>query len=223
MKLRLLVATLTVLVFAIGFGAGVWTQRHRALLSPPIGLLGEIRNHSFDVHLQLNDPAAVAKINAEIEQMKPDIEAFRQRLDVLNEVFRRDFEAILTADQRAQFEKMHKRYEDSLRAKRATSPLPTVQPTSAGGATLTLPFFNEPVEGMTSIIVVPLALDHLTDQLKLDDHQRAALRQLLLQRREKFLALIDATPPPSIRLNRLAPIINKFAGPPPPPPPPGNP
>ena len=211
MKLRLLIAAATVLVFAVGFGAGVWTQRHRALLSPPIGLLGEIRSHSFEVHLQLDDPAAIAKINAEIERMKPDIDAFRQKLDVLNEVFRRDFEAILNPDQRARFEKMHKRYLEGLKAKRANSPLPNVQP-AAGGATLTLPFFNEPVEGMTAIVVVPLALDHLTDQLKLDDHQRAVLRKLLLERREKFLALIDATPPPSIRLNRLAPIINKFAG-----------
>src|SRR5581483_7735615 len=177
----------------------------------PIALLGEIRSRSFDVHLQL-DPAAVSKINAEIERMKPDIDAFRQKLDILNEVFRRDFEAILRPDQREQYEKMHQRYLEGLKARRAASPLPTVQTTSAGSATLTLPFFNEPVEGMTSIVVVPLAVDHLTDQLKLDDQQKAVLRQLLLQRREKFLALIDATPPPSIRLNRLAPIINKFAG-----------
>jgi len=220
MKERLLIAVLTIVVFFAGLGAGVWTQRHRALLAPPIGLLGEIRGHSFDVHLAFNDPAAIVKINAEIERMKPDIEAFREKLDALNDDFREKFSAVLTPDQRAQFEKMHKRYEEARRAQRANA-LPAVQP-SPGGATLTLPLFSEPVEGMTSIIVVPLAVDHLTDQLKLDDRQKAALRQLLLERREKFLALIDTTPPPSIRLNRLAPLINKLVGPPPPPPPPGK-
>jgi hypothetical protein len=39
------------------------------------------------------------------------------------------------------------------------------------------------------------------------------VRQLLLERREKFLALIDSTPPPSLGLNRLAPIINSLAAP----------
>ncbi len=210
MKQRLLIALLTIIIFAAGFGAAVWTQRHCPLLSPPVGLLGEIRGRTFDVRLQVNDPAAIAKINAEIERMKPDIDAFRQKLDALNEVFHQKFEAILTPAQREQFEKMHKRYQDDLRAKRAETPLPAVQPAPAGGATLKLPFFAEPVEGMTAIIVVPLAVDHLSDQLKLDDQQKATLRQLLLERREQFLALIDATPPPSIRLNRLAPIISKY-------------
>jgi hypothetical protein len=215
MKLRLLVAALTILVFAVGFGAGIWTQHHRPLLSPPIGLLGEIRNRSFDVHVQLSDPAAIAKINAEIERMKPDIDAFREKLDALNDDFRQKFAVLLTPAQHEQFEKMHKRYEEDLQARRASTPLPAIEAAPAGGATLKLPFFAEPVEGMTSIVVVPLALDHLSDQLKLDDHQKVALRQLLLDRREKFLALIDATPPPSIRLNRLAPLINRLATPPP--------
>lgn len=214
MKLRLFIAVLTTLIFAVGFGAGIWTQHHRPLLSPPIGLLGEIRSRSFDVHLQLSDPAAITKINAEIEHMKPDIDAFRQKLDALNADFHQKFEVLLTPAQHEQFEKMHKRYLEDLQTKRASTPLPAVELTPAGGATLKLPFFAEPVEGMTAIIVVPLAVDHLSDQLKLDDHQKAALRQLLLERREKFLALIDATPPPSIRLNRLAPLINKLAVPP---------
>jgi len=78
---------------------------------------------------------------------------------------------------------------------------------------LKIPFFAEPIEGMTSAIVVPLTLEHLTTALQLDDGQKAAVRQLLLERREKFLALIDSTPPPSIGLSRLAPIINKLAAP----------
>jgi hypothetical protein len=217
MKLRLLIAALTVLVFAAGFGASVWTQYHCPLLAPPVSLLGEIRDRNFDVRLPLNDPAAIEKINAEVERIKPDIDAFRQKLDALNQDFHQKIDALLTPAQHEKFERMHKRYEER-RAERANSPLPIVESSPAGGTTLKLPFFAEPIEGMTSAIVVPLTLDHLTTELQLDDRQKAAVHQLLLERRKKFLELIDSTPPPSIGLNRLAHIINQLAGPLPPPP-----
>jgi hypothetical protein len=212
MKLRLLIAALTILVFAAGFGACIWTQRHCPLLAPPVPLLGEVRDQGVDVRLQLSDAADIQKINAEIERIKPDIDAFRQKLDAINHDFRQKVDALLTPAQHEKFEKMHKRYEDR-RTQRANDSLPTVETSSAGGATLKLPFFAEPVEGMTSAVVVPLTLDHLATELQLDDRQKAAVHQLLLERREKFLELIDATPPPSIGLNRLAHIINKLAAP----------
>jgi len=212
MKLRLLIAGLTILVFAAGFGASVWTQHHCALYGPPAALLGELRDQSVDVRLQLSDPATIAQINAEIERIKPDIDAFRIKLAALYRDYHQKIDALLTPAQHEKFEEMHKRYEQR-RAERANSSLPTVESSPSGGATLKLPFFSDPIEGMTSAIVVPLTLDHLTMALQLDDRQKAAVRQLLLERREKFLALIDSTPPPSIGLNRLAPIINKLAAP----------
>ena len=212
MKLRLLIAALTVLVFAAGFGASVWTQYHCPLLAPPVSLLGEIRDRNFDVRLPLNDPAAIEKINAEVERIKPDIDAFHKKLDAINHDLHQKIDALLTPAQREEFEKMHKRYEQR-RGERANSSLPTVESSPAGGSVLKIPFYAEPIEGMTSAIVVPLTLDHLATALQLDDRQRAAVRQLLLERREKFLALIDSTPPPSIGLNRLAPIISKLAAP----------
>ncbi len=212
MKLRLLIAALTVLVFAAGFGASVWTQYHCALLSPPVSLLGEVRDRNFDVRLPANDASAIAQINAEIERLKPDIDAFRQKLDAINHDFHQKIAALLTPAQREEFEKMHKRYEQR-RTERANSSLPIVESSPSGGTTLKLPFFAEPIEGMTSAIVVPLTLDHLTTALQLDDRQMAAVQQLLLERREVFLALVVSTPPPSIGLNRLASIINKLATP----------
>ncbi|HSY54086.1 MAG TPA: hypothetical protein VK785_06540 [Opitutaceae bacterium] len=210
MKLRLLVAALTILVFAAGFGAHIWTQHHCPLLAPPVSLLGEIRDQSINVPLQLSDPSAIARINAEIERLKPDIDAFRTKLNVLNSDFHQKIDALLTPAQHEEFEKMHKRYEERL-AERASSSLPTVESSPSGGATLKLPYFAEPIEGMTAAIVVPLTLDHLSTELQLDDRQKIAVHQLLLERREKFLELIDSTPPPSIGLNRLAPLINKLA------------
>jgi hypothetical protein len=211
-KLRLLIAALTVLVFAAGFGASVWTQSHCPLLSPPVSLLGEVRDRNFDVRLPVDNASTIAQINAEIERIKPDVDAFRHKLDALNHDFHQKIDALLTPAQHKKFEEMHKRYEER-RAQRANSSLPAVESSPSGGATLKLPFFAEPIEGMTSAVVVPLTLDHLTAELQLDDRQKAAARQLLLERREKFLELIDSTPPPSIGLSRLAPIISKLATP----------
>ena len=213
MKLRLLIALLTILVFAAGFGASIWTERYCPLLPPPVSLLGEVRDRNFDVRLPLNEASTIAQINAEIERVKPEIDAFRHNLDALNHEFHQKIDALLTPAQHQKFEEMHKRYEER-RAERANSSLPTVESSPSGGATLKLPVFAEPIEGMTAAIVVPLTLDHLTIELQLDEQQRAAVHQLLLERREKFLALIDSTPPPSIGLNRLLPIINKLAAPP---------
>jgi hypothetical protein len=212
MKLRLLIATLTVLIFAAGFGASIWVQHHCPLLAPPVSLLGEVRDRNFDVRLPLNDAFTLARINAEIERIKPDIDAFHQKLDAINHDLHQKIDALLTPAQREEFEKMHKRYEQR-RAERANSSLPVVESSPTGGSVLKIPFFAEPIEGMTSAIVVPLTLDHLTTALQLDDRQKTAVHQLLLERREKFLALIDSTPPPSIGLNRLAPIISKLAAP----------
>jgi hypothetical protein len=212
MKLRLLIAALTILVFAAGFGASIWTQHHCPLLAPPVSLLGEIRDRNVDVRLPLTDASTIAQINAEIERIKPDIDAFHHKLDALNHEFHQKIDALLTPAQHEKFEKMHKRYVER-QAERAKSSLPIVESLPSGSAMLKLPFLAEPVEGMTSAIVVPLTLDHLATELQLDDRQKSAVRQLLLERRAKFLALIDSTPPPSLGLSRLAPIINKLAAP----------
>ncbi|HEV8072967.1 MAG TPA: hypothetical protein VGP21_02455, partial [Opitutaceae bacterium] len=100
MKLRLLIAALTVLVFAAGFGASVWTQYHCPLLAPPVILLGEIRDRNVDVRLPLNDASSIAQINAEIERIKPDIDSFRQKLDAINHDLHQKIDALLTPAQR---------------------------------------------------------------------------------------------------------------------------
>ena len=53
--------------------------------------------------------------------------------------------------------------------------------------------------------------DSLVKDLKLTDAQRPKTHELLRQRREKFLAIVDSTPPPSIMLSRLAPSAQRLA------------
>ena len=58
-----------------------------------------------------------------------------------------------------------------------------------------------------------MRLDSLTRDYQLDDTQREIVRALLKERREKVIALIDSSPPPSVSLIRLAPFVQRLAQP----------
>jgi hypothetical protein len=74
------------------------------------------------------------------------------------------------------------------------------------------------------MVIYRPVLDRLTTKLNLDDKQHAQLQALLIERRNRLLALVDTTPPPSFQLGA---IMHPSEGPPgdqpPPPGPPGNP
>jgi len=63
-----------------------------------------------------------------------------------------------------------------------------------------------------NVVVTPI-LEGMTKEYSLDATQQASLRSLLTLRRSKFIALLDSTPHPSIRLSRLAPLIERMAPP----------
>jgi hypothetical protein len=61
------------------------------------------------------------------------------------------------------------------------------------------------------MIAPTMKQDSLIKDLKLTDAQQLKTRELLRDRREKFLAIVDSTPPPSIMLSRLAPAAQRLA------------
>jgi hypothetical protein len=56
-----------------------------------------------------------------------------------------------------------------------------------------------------------MRFDQLKKELKLAPDQEAKVRELLTERRAKFLALIDDTPPPTITLSQIALAAEKIA------------
>ena len=66
--------------------------------------------------------------------------------------------------------------------------------------------------GMRQVTVTP-RLESLTKDYGLDAAQQSSTRALLSLRRSKFIALYDGTPRPSIRLSRLAPLIERVGAP----------
>ena len=66
---------------------------------------------------------------------------------------------------------------------------------------------------MFPIILVPVTLERITEKLSLNPEQQEQVRVLLLKRRQQFLELVDAAPPPSMKLSRIAPLVPQIAQP----------
>lgn len=199
MKKVLLTILVTAAVFAAGVGAGIWIQRTQPVPAPPIGLMGEIR----DVPLTSTATAPKAtneNLNQEIERMKPYIEEFKHKLEPIKAEFRDQLDAVLTAEQREKLKALSERNASA-----------TV--TDASGKSRPR-HTREGLDSLFPIVIVPNTLEKLTSELKLDATQQTAVQALLLKRRAKFLELVDTTPPPSLQLGRMAPLVPQIAHPP---------
>jgi Spy/CpxP family protein refolding chaperone len=152
-------------------------------------------------------PLNRAQLAAEIERLRPQIDGYRQRLEALDAEFDRELIAHLTPEQAAAYTAGQKRRADRS-AKGA-----------AQAAAKLDPFTDDEIEqlrqrslfGVLWMIAPTMKQDSLIKDLKLTDAQQLKTRELLRDRREKFLAIVDSTPPPSIMLSRLAPAAQRLA------------
>ena len=214
MKQRLVIALLAVLCFGAGFAARTWTEEGPSVPPPPPALGSEFtRSASAPADARgarrgtSGQPLDRAKLVAEIEHYRSEIAAYKKRLEEIDAEFDRDLAPMLTADQREHFATRQKR-DAERRAKG-----------EAAFAADTAPLSDErifhlqqrPLYSMLGAVSLTMRFDSLTKDLKLDEAQQGKLRDLLRVRREKFIALVDSTPPPSIMLSRLAPVAQKLA------------
>jgi hypothetical protein len=213
MKPRLLITGLTVTVFGAGYAAGLWTERTRPVPPPPAPLMGEFSAKHASAPGKTPTPASTrsplnrAQLAAEIERLRPQIDGYRQRLEALDVEFDRELIAHLTPEQAITYTAAQKRRADR----------------SAKGAAQAAakhdPLTDDEIEqlrqrslfGVLWMIAPTMKQDSLIKDLKLTDAQQLKTRELLRDRREKFLAIVDSTPPPSIMLSRLAPAAQRLA------------
>jgi len=210
---RVLIAVLTVAVFGVGFSAGLWVERARPLPAPPAPLLAEFSAQRFPSTAEVRAAVPVraplnrAQLAAEIERLRPQIEDYRRRIDALDAEFDRDLAAVLTPEQQKDYLAAQRR-----RAERMSK-------TAAAVAAAPEPFTDAEIEqlrqrslfGVLWMVAPSMKLDGLVKDLKIDAAQQAKAGELLRARREKFLAIVDSTPPPSITLSRLAPAAQRLA------------
>ena len=201
MRDRVLAALLTIVVFAIGFGAGSWSERHRPLPPPPAPFLGELGARRGS---HVAPPANREQLREQIEAIRPQMEAFMARLTEIYGQFDHDIDSVLTSDQKDLYEKRFK-------SQRSFAPPPDM-------ANDDKPLSDEQIERLMQrpfrtlayFVVVPMTLDRMSSELKLDDAQREKVRDLLRVRREKFIELVDSSPPLSLVLSRLAPVVQRL-------------
>jgi hypothetical protein len=204
MKDRVLAVLLTLAVFSAGFLSGLWTERHRPFPAPPGPFMGE-----FGARAQPQHRAPVvnrAQLLEQIETLRPAMESFRRNVADIYSEFDRDIEPVLTAEQRDIYEKR-------FRAHRGFGPQPEPEP---GDGLLSdeqiEQLMQRPFRTMAYFIVIPMTLERMSSELKLDEPQREKLKDLLRVRREKFIELLDSVPPPSLMLSRLAPLAQRIGG-----------
>ena len=212
MRERVLAALLTAVVFAIGFGAGVWEDRHRPFPRPPGGVLNEF---AFGRGPSGHAPQPVnrAQLIEQIDSIRPQMEAFRERINEIYSEFDRDVDTVLTPDQRAHYEK-HFRAQRSF-APSHPPPADNDRPLSDEQIEQLL---QRPFRSLAFLVVVPMTLDRMSTELNLDDSQRQKVKDFLRVRREKFIELVDGSPPLSLMLSRLAPMAQRLSEPGKPPP-----
>jgi hypothetical protein len=206
MRDRILAVLATLAVFAAGFGAGLWAERHRPLPAPPGAFMGEF-GAKPGLSPRSAPPVNRAQLLEQIEKLRPEMESFRTRVMDIYAQFDRDIDPILTAEQRDAYEKVFK-------AHRGFGPPPEIvgddRPLSDDqiGQLMQRPFRT-----LAYFVVIPMTLERMTKELKLDEAQRDKVKDFLRVRREKFIELVDSVPPPSLTLSRLAPLAQRL-GPP---------
>lgn len=212
MKQRLLIAIFTVLVFGAGFAARVWTEDDRALPPPPAAG-GEFVHAPVpptgDTKAEPRRGPDRAKMIADIERLRPQIDAYRSRLDTIEAEFQRDFVLVLNAEQQARYDAAKKKGAEDRAKKDAKVAADTGLLTDEQIERLR----QRPLWNALYSVAITWPFDHLNHDYKLDEAQQARVRDLLRVRREKFLDLVDATPPPSITLSQLATQAKKLGEP----------
>ncbi len=202
MRDRLLAALLTLAVFAIGLGAGIWTERHRPLPAPPGAFMGEFGAKRGIGGFVLTTPINRAELSEQIEKMGSEMDLFRTRMNEIYAEFDRDMLTVLNPEQQAIYEKNFRIPRLATATQEGDD-----KPLSDGEIERLM---QRPFRTLAYFVVIPMTLERMTAELKLDDGQRGKVKDFLRVRREKFIELVDNAPPPSLILSRLAPVAQRL-------------
>jgi hypothetical protein len=211
MTSRVFITTLTIVMFGAGYGARIWNERSRCPVPPAPPLLGEISTGNSAAKVKTTPPERppnAAKIAAEIEQLRPSIEAFRKGIEEMDAEMDRQLIALLKPEQMPLWDKMLKRRIEYTQKEEAG-----IEGDNLLTAEQIASLQQRPLYKLLAVVVVPQRLEWLAHDLKFDEEQKKKAWDILQLRREKFLTLIDSSPPPSLRLSRLAPLAQRLGEP----------
>ncbi len=205
MTQRVFVAFLTVVVFVAGYLARRATEPRTSVPPAPAALAKEYARTEVPADKKNDRQLDRAKLVADIQKLRAQIDAYSAQVDEIYAEFDREFAQLLRPEQKAKFvANQKKKAEKDAKRLADRSPLSDEEIQRAKDRPLTSTYWN---------VVVTPHLEWMTKEYGLDASQQNSVRALLALRRNKFIALYDATPHPSIRLSKLVPLIERVAAP----------
>ena len=207
MTQRVFVGLLTVVVFLGGYFTRALTARVEPVPPPPAALARELApTSSHKGGNKSKHKLDRSEVVADIQKLRPQIDAYIAHVQEIETEFDREFTAILNPKQREKRAAYLKRRAEQ-EAKRIADREPLSDEAIARER-------ERPLTDIYWMITVTPRLERLIKEYELDDQQQTRTRAALSVRRNKFIALFEATPHPSLRLSRLAPIIERVSAPP---------
>lgn len=206
MTQRVFVALLTVAVFLAGYGARGFADRGRPVPPPPATLTQEYaRPAATPADAKNAQKFDRAKLLAEIEKLRPQIVAYTAQVAEIDAEFDRSFTALLLPPQKEKFAANQKKRAERDAKKKADTKLLSDEDISRER--------DRPLSDIYWQVTVTPRLEWMTKEYALDASQQTNVRALLALRRNQFTALLDSTAHPTIRLSRLAPLVQRVAAP----------
>ncbi|MBI5767491.1 MAG: hypothetical protein HZA93_06825 [Verrucomicrobia bacterium] len=218
MNQRLAIALIAASCFGAGFAARWWTENDGPAVPPPPAVLGsefastaaagkaepKSKNRGSSSHPEPNRH----RLAAEIQRLRPQIDAYRARIDELDREFDRALVALLSPEQREKFDARLKRIAERRAKDEARE--------AAENALLTdeqlFQLQQRPLWNVLWSVSIDSRYERLNKDLKFTEEQTRKVKELYRQRREKFIALVDTVPPPTITLSTLAAQAQKIGG-----------
>jgi|MesohylFT_1024984.scaffolds.fasta_scaffold11706_2 hypothetical protein len=206
MTQRVFVSFLTVVVFLAGYGARGLTDRGGPVPPPPAALTQEYaRSATSPTDAKSKQNLDRAKLLAEIEKLRPQILAYTAQVAEIDLGFDREFSGLLTPEQREKFLLNKKKMTERDVKKKTDTSLLSDEDINRER--------DRPLTDIYRQVTVTPPLEWMTKEYGLDDVQQAKARALLALRRNQFMSLLDSTAHPTIRLSRLAPLVQRVAAP----------
>jgi hypothetical protein len=197
MSQKLVIPLLAALAFGAGYGSRLWTERSGALTPPPSDFVA-VAPTVNGTKAKPTSAEMRAKLLADIEKVRPQIEAYTKRRAEIEAEFERDFVAILTPEQK---ERRAAKQAERQAKNIAKQKVEAVEPITDERIAL---LQQSPLWDVLFKLACTWRLERDSKEHKLSGQQQQQLLALLQVRREKWIALIDASTPPSIRFSQLA-------------------
>jgi hypothetical protein len=208
MKLTIWVGCAAVLGFILG--AVLASRRVKAveLPAPSTALLSELALPGAREPVRLPLPKAqLERLTRETAAITQDSAAFRADLEAMQQHYRARLEALLN---NTQLETLRRAPTVTAGPVKIASGPPTpegdvlmVSPLPVGEAEATPALPPEMLQSILELTFVSWSLENLRAELDLSADQTRQVRELLAERRTRFLELVDRRPPPTLRLLNL--------------------